>query len=95
MWHCSVSGKTDKETLRRLAMAELDGVGDVQKGQWEEWTGRAYHIRRRLHDAEEVTIGPAVDCRGTAEWNRRYDAAKMELPEMAKRLASQEMMESL
>lgn len=55
--------------------------------------GTAYHIRRRLHETEEAIVGPAVDCRGTAEWNRRYDAAKMELPEMAKRLAAQEMME--
>jgi hypothetical protein len=54
----------------------------------------AYHIRRRLTADEEQLVGPAVDCRGTEEWQRRLDATLKDLPVNARlqvaRLAAQE-----
>jgi hypothetical protein len=73
-----------------LAFAELKGVGDPGR-QWAEWTGRAYHLRRRLTPEEEKATGPAVDCRGTGEWGARYYEMAHRLPETAKRLARLEM----
>jgi hypothetical protein len=58
--------------------------------QWHEWTGRAYHVRRRLTAAEQEATGPAVDCRGTQEWRQRLDALRAVLPELALRLALEE-----
>lgn len=34
----------------------LAGVGSVDSGQWEDWTGRAFHIRRRLSEAEQRLV---------------------------------------
>jgi hypothetical protein len=73
-----------------MAYALLTGVGD--RGQeWTEWTGYAYHLRRRLRPGEEAGIGPAVDCRGTAEGLRRFEAAKGVLPDRAILLAKEEL----
>jgi hypothetical protein len=59
----------------------LKGVGDVALGQWEEFTGYAYHIRRRLTQAEQQHVGQAVDIRGTPEQERRHGAVQRYLPE--------------
>lgn len=55
-------------------MQALDGLGDPALGEWHEWSGAAYHIRRRLTEAEQAGIGPAVDVRGTPEAVRRVAA---------------------
>jgi len=50
----------------------LTGVGDANLGEWVEWTGRAFHLRRRLSAAEAPLVGPVLDIRGdTAEVERR------------------------
>lgn len=56
---------------RALAYAELEGVGDAALGQWEE-RFFAFHLRRRLSEAEQQVVGPAVDIRGSKEEWRRY-----------------------
>jgi hypothetical protein len=57
--------------LRRIALKALEGVGDEALGQWEEWTGKAFHIRRRLSNEEQLLTGDAIDIRGTSEAIRR------------------------
>lgn len=79
VWHASTA-HGEKNLLRRMALAALDGVGDATLGQWEDWTGRAYHVRRRLNAAESALVGPVVDVRGTPEEFRRLDAVKAMLP---------------
>lgn len=49
----------------------LSGVGDARLGEWTEWTGRAYHVRRRLTPDEQVEIGEVIDVRGTTEGTER------------------------
>jgi uncharacterized protein YeeX (DUF496 family) len=48
-------------------------VGDREEGEWEEWTGRAYHIRRRLTATEEEVTGPVQDIRQLNEARRRIE----------------------
>jgi hypothetical protein len=58
--------------LEREAERQLAGVGDAVVGEWREWTGRAFHIRRRLSAAEVERTGlTVVDVRRTAEARRR------------------------
>ena len=52
--------------LRAVAMKVLHGVGVLQK-QWEEWSGVALHVRRRLTAKEALHTGEASDLRGTSE----------------------------
>lgn len=74
VWHVSVAplrafyGATLCEKRARLA---LDGLGDAQLGEWTEWTGFAFHLRRRLNAAEAARVGPVVDIRGTPEARAR------------------------
>lgn len=82
VWHVSVSlPLAPAETLRRIALEQLDGVGAALEGQWEE-TGMAFHIRRRLSDSERKRAGglDAVDVRGTAEYSARRAAMQRYLP---------------
>jgi hypothetical protein len=58
----------------RWALAELDGLGDPRLGEWREWSGSAFHLRRRLSTAEQVRVGPPVDIRGTDEARQRVAA---------------------
>lgn len=72
VWHASaaqvyLSEPNDAEKLRAAALSELLGIGDASLGEWYEWTGRAYHVRRRLTLAEERRVGPLVDVRGSTE----------------------------
>ena len=55
-------------------MQALDGLGDATTGEWREWTGNAYHIRRRLSEAEQAEVGPVADVRRTPEARRRAAA---------------------
>ncbi len=75
MWHASAAAlpgwPPDRTSLHRFALAALDGVGDAKLGEWEEWTGYAFHVRRRLSVAEQATVGDVVDVRGTPEAARR------------------------
>jgi hypothetical protein len=59
--------------LEAQARRELAGVGDPRLGEWTEWTGRAFHLRRRLSAREQRTVGPVEDIRGSLEAARRYD----------------------
>jgi hypothetical protein len=68
------------KALRELALSALEGVGDEVAGQWEEFTGKAFHIRRRLTLEEQMPIGPAVDVRGTQEALNRINAVRIVLP---------------
>lgn len=49
----------------------MAGVGDPAFGEWREWTGKAFHIRRRLTGAEWAHVGPALDIRRTPEARQR------------------------
>lgn len=74
VWHASVApmrGIPLRTDLERQAEKELEGVGDASLGEWREWSGKAFHIRRRLSAAEQEPVGPVVDIRGTAEARMR------------------------
>lgn len=54
--------------LEREAERALAGVGDPALGEWREWTGKAFHIRRRLSQREQQRTGLVVaDIRRTPE----------------------------
>ena len=57
--------------LEAEAERQLAGVGDASLGEWREWTGRAFHLRRRLSLREARRVGPVVDVRGTDDARRR------------------------
>lgn len=93
MWHSSAApiGVTPvRSHLRDCALAGLEGVGDPALGQWEDWTGRAYHVRRRL-TAEECAGLEVVDVRGTDEAVRRFAAVRRFLPASRLPMAMQEV----
>lgn len=73
MWHASVAGGY-RTALEAEALRQLAGVGDPSLGEWREWTGRAFHVRRRLTAAEERRTGPVLDIRGTPEARERARA---------------------
>lgn len=68
--------------LRKAALRALEGVGDESLGQWEEKGNIAYHVRRRLSDAECKLANDlsAVDVRGTPEYDVRRAAMQRFLP---------------
>ena len=72
----------DKGFLRQVAIKALRQVGDATRGQWEEWSGFAYQIKRRMTPQEEVLarIDALRDIRGTEEENARYDAVQKLYP---------------
>jgi hypothetical protein len=84
VWHASAAPlagwQPDKHFLRRCALDALKGVGNSDLGQWEEWSGFAYHVRRRLTGDEQALTGDAVDVRGTPEQERIYQEMKPYLP---------------
>lgn len=67
-------------TLRRFAERALGGVGDAALGEWSNWTGKAFHLRRRLSAEEHAQVGDVVDVRGTEEGERRIAAARRANP---------------
>jgi len=95
VWHCSVSdpviGLSDSRRCREMAYEQLAGVGDASLGEWTEDRPKAFHLRRRLNAAEEKRVGPAVDCRTTAEGQQRYEAIKPVLPKEALYLVREEV----
>ncbi|HYT08968.1 MAG TPA: hypothetical protein VEL77_15090 [Rugosimonospora sp.] len=70
--------------MRKQAFLTLEGVGDEQKGQWEEHGQdlKAYHLRRRLSDAEQKLAGGLVDVdiRNSPEYGIRRAAMQPYLP---------------
>jgi hypothetical protein len=74
VWHASAAASAlDRSELRKRAFRALEGVGAKELGEWEEWTGRAFHIRRRLSAEEEAITGPVVDIRGTKDALERVE----------------------
>jgi hypothetical protein len=76
VWHASaapLSAEVDRYQLKKRAFSALHDVGDKSLGQWEEWTGKAYHVRRRLSAKEESITGPMLDIRGTKEALERVE----------------------
>jgi hypothetical protein len=58
----------------RRAEQALAGRGAATLGEWREWTGTAFHLRRRLRRSEQVSVGPVEDIRGTDEARQRAAA---------------------
>jgi hypothetical protein len=74
VWHASVAshrGIPIPSVLEMEARRQLTGVGDATLGEWTEWTGKAFHLRRRLSTREQRGVGPVVDIRHTPEAQRR------------------------
>jgi hypothetical protein len=80
-----------KEELYQRAHRALNGVGDAARGEWLEWSGYAFHVRRRLAEDEQFLIGPVVDLRGTDQGWRRFTAIKEVLNPAWLGLAVQEL----
>lgn len=84
VWHASAApvgaAQLRPEILRAAALLAIKSVGDATLGEWEEWTGYAYHVRRRLSAREQQSVGPVVDVRGTAEANHRLARVRRWLP---------------
>lgn len=57
--------------LEREAERQLAGVGDATLGEWREWSGKAFHLRRRMSEREQPTVGPVMDIRRTPEALKR------------------------
>lgn len=76
---------------RRRAVAELAGLGDPELGEWHEWSGVAYHVRRRLSPAEQVLVGEVADIRGTREAVRRAEALGARLAYAAPAIVAHEL----
>ncbi len=94
MWHASAAplpgAKHSKESLAVIAKWALSGVGNPLR-EWREWTGRAYHIRRRLTAEEQERVGQVKDLRGTPEAKERFQSMEMVLPEAARMMAVKEI----
>ncbi len=76
VWHASIAARRlpVPAILEREALRQLAGAGDASLGEWREWTGRAFHVRRRLAPAEQRHTGPVLDIRRTPEAVRRAAA---------------------
>ena len=77
VWHASVAPRVTglgEVMCGNRAVRVLDGLGDPGAGEWREWSGVAFHLRRRLSVAEAAEVGPARDIRGTSEAWRRAQA---------------------
>jgi hypothetical protein len=70
----------NEQFLQRVAQDALQGVGSKALGEWHEWTGTYYHIRRRLSKDEQKKVGDMLDVRGTDEGVRRAEAMQQYLP---------------
>jgi hypothetical protein len=94
VWHASAArydGKRPRESaLRQHAYDALIGVGD-KSVEFHEFSGYAYHLRRRLTKEEELRVGCVIDLRNTEEALKRFEAIKASLPQQAIRLAMEEM----
>jgi len=84
VWHASTAplGKLglSESYLRERAHEALEGVGNASLGQWEEYSGYAFHLRRRLTPEEQQAIGEIADIRGTPEQIKRWRRVRRFLP---------------
>lgn len=83
MWHASIAPQglvLGESTLRRFAFCALAGVGDAALGEYEEYSGFAFHLRRRLSLVEQAEVGDVVDVRATPEAERRLRPVRHLLP---------------
>jgi hypothetical protein len=74
VWHVSTAphGITlSRVVLEQQARRVLVGHGDPAAGEWTDFTGVAFHLRRRLTEAEAAKVGPVLDIRHTPEARRR------------------------
>jgi hypothetical protein len=68
VWHVSVSGRLPVRQIWEVeAERQLRGVGDPALGEWREFTGKAFHLRRRLTPREARSVGPVRDIRRSPE----------------------------
>lgn len=81
VWHASAAHGI-KFDLRHAAQLALAGVG-LKTQEWYEWTGYAFHIRRRLTPEEQTAVGEAIDIRGTEEAIGRWNAVKIAVPNLS------------
>ena len=63
-----------------MALGALKGVGAAELGEWERWSGEAYHVKRRLREEEQGQVGEAMDIRGSQEAEQRRVAMVRYLP---------------
>lgn len=74
VWHVSVAPLRvlyGPAMCEQHALKALGGLGDPGLGEWREWTGQAFHIRRRMTASEQARVGPVRDVRRTPEAKRR------------------------
>ena len=86
VWHASVAPRRawyGATMCERRAEQALVGLGAADLGEWREWTGRAFHLRRRLAPTEQALVGPVQDIRGTAEARTRAEALPRQLLALA------------
>jgi hypothetical protein len=76
--------------MKSIAMVALAGVGN-RAHEWTEFSGYAFHLRRRLTVEEQVAVGDAVDLRGTCDATERLEKLRGALPAMAVRMAVEEV----
>ena len=65
------------------ALAALADVGAAERGEWEEWTGKAFHVRRRLTEAEDDKVGESRDIRGSGEARMRVESLLRAAPHIS------------
>lgn len=83
MWHASVMSRGALGWEQRLALEALKGVGDASLGEWREHH-KAFHIRRRLSDAEIAASGLAMrDLRNTVEGKMRLHKLASQFPHLS------------
>lgn len=88
MWHASIAAMPGypmtEDDLKAIALSTLARVGDASLGEWQEWSGTAYHIKRRLSRKEQQSVGQPKDIRNTPEQNTRQMAVRKYLPQELK-----------
>ena len=93
MWHVSIAafrgGIVPANYLAQLAQQQLLGVGNPLR-EWQQFTPRAFHLRRRLTREEMKITGKVSDLRKTEAGYQRLEAIKNELPPAVFLLALQE-----
>lgn len=83
--------KPHRGILRTAAFLALNHVGENARKDIHEWTGYAFHIRRRLTPKEQAGVGEAVDLRKSGEGYARLRAIRDLLPSQAIALARREL----
>lgn len=92
VWHASTGNVRlfTEAQLKAEAITQLEGVGSALLGEWHEWTGYCYHLRRRLTPEEQQSVGPVLDIRGTKEASRRCKLISRIMPHLPHELVWRE-----